>query len=110
MQETVVIDIAQESSLPDSMRSLETAEVSLLKRQGLDGATVLTCVVTLTAALLPKLVDLLGSRMRSRETFNIEWRGMKIENVSTEKLKELEQLFNEAARSSEAKDDSKRGD
>lgn len=91
---SLLIDVLSDDELENAFLS-QGIETYSIRREGLDGATTITVIATIAAAVIPTILDILRSRVSKRRVFAVEWNGIRFENVSEEKLYELIEMINQ---------------
>ena len=95
MEQTLIVDVEPENSLIASFSNKEIESYEM-KREGLDGATATTIVITLVGAILPSILETLRDyvKVKKKKIYAIEWKGLRIENIDETKLIEVIEMIN----------------
>jgi hypothetical protein len=98
-QDTIVINLNEDLHLDESL-SNNGIESHTVSRNGLDGVTGITLVVTLVASAIPSFIEIVREKLSQdhEKVKSIEWRGIRFEVKDEKKIiefiKMLEDQFN----------------
>ena len=101
--DAIIIDLAVipgEELNPD----FNIAPTTYIERQGFDGGLILTCIVTIVAAAIPSIIDIVYDMRKNKKLRRIEYKGMSIEVDSDEDIEKVLTMLRETQMKEEQHD------